>query len=80
MDPVFNVFFGPLGRKFCLWFLALSIIPFIALVLLVLSSLYLALVKKRSVNVYGVLVASIGYLILYFQNRLLYSMCSGTSV
>jgi len=32
------------------------------------------------VNVYGVLVASLGYLILYFQNRLLYSMCSGTSV
>ena len=80
MDPVFNVFFGPLGRQFCLWFLALSIIPFIALVLLVVSTLYLSLVKKRSVNVYAVIVASLGYLILYFQNRLLYSMCSGTSV
>lgn len=80
MDPVFNVFFGPLGRKFCMWFLALSIIPFIALVLLILSSLYLVLVKRRSVNMYGVAAASLGYLILYFQNRLLYSMCSGTSV
>ena len=80
MDPVFNVFFGPLGRQFCLWFLALSVIPFIALVLLIISSLYLILVKKRSVNMYAIAVAFVGYLILYFQNRLLYSMCSGSSM
>lgn len=71
--------FGPLGKKYCLWFYVLSIIPFIAIILLVLRALYVAF-SKRGGNLetlLAIMPVVLIYLIAYFQNRLLYSMCSG---
>ena len=78
---VLQSLFGPLGKKYCLWFYILSVIPFIAIVLLVIRALYVAF-SKRGGNVdalLNILPVVLIYLIAYFQNRLLYSMCSGLS-
>jgi len=77
MTPTINdQLFGPLDRKYCLYFYYLSIFGLLLLVFLVISSLYIALTSKNS-GVFGfqMVMVAIGYGIFYFQNRLLYSMC-----
>ncbi len=71
-----DTLFGPLPKSYCLYFYYLSIIGFILLVLSVSGSLYMALTKPRSADFYSSsLMIAISYLIFYFQNRLLHSMC-----
>ena len=71
-----DTLFGPLPKSYCLYFYYLSIIGFILLVLSVSGSLYMALTKPRSSDFYSSsLMIAISYLIFYFQNRLLHSMC-----
>ena len=71
-----NDIFGPLSRKYCLYFYYLSVIGFIFFVLILVSSLYIGITTKRdNVFFYQMMLASLGYIVLYFQNRLLYSMC-----
>jgi len=80
MDPTLNALFGPLSRKYCIWFYWLSIIGFIYLVITIIGALYLLMNKKMNgkymVQMFGAVSV---YLIFYFQNRLLYTMCSGSA-
>jgi hypothetical protein len=72
--------FGPLNRKYCIWFYWLSVRGFIFLVLLLASSLYVAMTKKVGLTFfYAVLSSAVFYGISYFQNRLLYTMCVGSN-
>jgi hypothetical protein len=74
-----NDLFGPLNRKYCVWFYFLSIIGFVFIVLLLISSIYIGVTKKMGAAFYVQTLISLGYgAILYFQNRLLYSMCSSS--
>lgn len=70
--------FSPLvNRDFCLWFYFLSIIGFVFLFIVVLSSLFIGLSKKKDFSFFvQMLFVALGYAIFYFQNRLLYSMCA----
>jgi hypothetical protein len=78
MADVVNYFFGPLNKEYCIYFYFLSIIGFISLVLVLVSSLFVGLSKKKGGDFYMQSFAiAIGYAIFYFQNRLLYSMCIG---
>ena len=71
-----DTLFGPLPKSYCLYFYYLSIIGFILLVLSVSGSLYMALTKPRGAHFYSSsLMIAISYLIFYFQNRLLHTMC-----
>ena len=76
MNDVFNQLFGPLDVRYCDYFLILSIIGFVLLVILLLSSLIVGITQKEGAGFYmQVISIALGYVILYFQNRLLNSMC-----
>jgi len=78
MADIMNTLFGPLDRKYCAYFFILSIIGFVLLALLVLSSLVVGLSKGKGFDFYFQMFSvAIGYAIFYFQNRLLHTMCSG---
>jgi hypothetical protein len=68
--------FSPLPRDYCIWFYFLSVIGFAFLVIVVLAALYIGITKRKDSGFYlQTLTIAIGYLIFYFQNRLLHSMC-----
>jgi hypothetical protein len=71
-----DTLFGPLPKSYCLYFYYLSIIGFVLLVLSVGGTLAMAVSKSRSAEFYtSSLMIAISYLIFYFQNRLLHTMC-----
>lgn len=71
--------FGPLGKEYCIWFYFLSILAFISIVLFLVPAIYKGIVSKKDIWYYlGVLTVTMMYGISYFQNRLLFSMCSGS--
>ena len=77
MQDMMNKIFGPLDSKYCDYFYILSVIGFLLLVVLVTSSLFVGISKRKGIDFYlGMIGVSFGYIILYFQNRLLYSMCT----
>ncbi len=64
------------NQDLCLWFYFLSVAGFVLLIISVISIIYsLTRQQKKDSLVWISLSASIWYLIFYFQNRLLYSMC-----
>lgn len=72
-----NTLFGPLSKEYCLWFYLLSIIGFALFAFILISGIVMGVSKKRDMSFYLHLFAgSLAYAIFYFQNRLLYSMCS----
>lgn len=76
-NPPFMSIFGPLGKDYCIWFYFLSVIGFVLLVFLLVSGVYVGLTTKKGLDYYSLLiVSSFAYAIVYFQNRLLYGMCS----
>ena len=79
MDDTMNTLFGPLDRKYCDYFYLLSIMGFVLLVVLLVSSILVGITKRKGVDFYMQSISiALGYAIFYFQNRLLYSMCAGT--
>ena len=76
MDVATGLFAPFENHDLCLWFYFLSIVGFVLLVFGILSAAYYGLFEKNksaliSISIY----ASVWYLIFYFQNRLLYTMC-----
>lgn len=80
MSKSFNeTVFGPLSKKYCMYFYYLSVLGYILFILAILSALYLFMTTKQSMAfLVQMLFASLGYGIFYFQNRLLYSMCNNS--
>ena len=69
MNDLFNKLFGPLDVRYCDYFLILSIIGFVLLVILLLSSLVVGSTQKEGAGFYlQVISVALGYVILYFQN------------
>ena len=70
--------FGPLGKKYCLYFYALMIFFMGWLGVFVITFLYVGISGKKGFSFY---VQSLGMTVLfagaYIQNRLLYHMCTG---
>ena len=72
----FDTVFGPLDRKYCNWFLYLTILAFVFIVLTLVTGLAVFVQKGFDVTVLLPVVWSVTmYGIFYFQNRILYSMC-----
>ena len=70
--------FGPLSKQYCLYFYILSIIGMVFLVMIVISTLFIGITKRKGMDFYlAMLSGALAYGIFYFQNRLLHSMCVG---
>ena len=79
MADIMETLFGPLDRKFCDYFWLLSVLGFVLLAVLLISSLLVGISKNKGMDFYFQTISiSLGYAIFYFQNRLLHSMCSGS--
>jgi hypothetical protein len=78
-----NILLGPLDKKYCIYFGIMSILALIIFIIYIVGSIGLIIYKRKNVfstegvslNIITPLFASILYLMVYYQNRLLYQMC-----
>jgi hypothetical protein len=71
-----DTLFGSLGKQYCIYFYLLSVFGFVLLAFTVIGLVSTLFFKKMDMKVVvGLTMASLGYGIFYFQNRLLHSMC-----
>lgn len=79
MSSFYQNFFSPLNKEWCDYFLYLAVFAFIVLAYIVISALFTIVMgtsKNKGDTLYTMFLTSLPVLITYFQNRLLYSMCS----
>ena len=77
MSDFMNILFGPLSGEYCLYFYYLSILSFFLLAMALVTGIVTGIQKSKGMYFYlSVLGASLAYLISYFVNRLMYSVCS----
>jgi hypothetical protein len=69
--------FSPLGQQYCDYFYLLSIIFFVFFVL-ACATVVLKFFGKGSIKLTDALILVTQPLLLYFINRLYYSMCAGS--
>lgn len=70
--------YGPISKKYCLYFYILSVIGFILLLVVLLATIYQGFTKKQPMTFYlNMTMLAILYGMFYLQNRLLYNMCTG---
>jgi nicotinamide riboside transporter PnuC len=71
--------FGPLSKQYCLYFYVLSVIFLVLGSVLVFSTLVIGITKRKDMSFYFFgLIGALGYGMVYFQNRLLHTMCVGS--
>ena len=79
MQSFINTFFGPLDKKYCMYYFLLTIIFFILLVLAIGAEIIFLFKRYKQLNsktlISGLLLLFNAFL-AYFVNRLLYTMCS----
>ena len=75
-----NTLFSPLGKEWCLYYFFILVFVFIVSLIAVFSSLMevINLKKKTFSSIIVALLPIVTYAILYFQSRLIYSMCLGS--
>jgi hypothetical protein len=72
-----NTLFGPISGEYCLYFYYLSIFSFFLLAMTLVTGLVAGLQKGKGASFYiSLLGSSLTFLISYFVNRLMYSVCS----
>lgn len=69
--------FSPLGQQYCNYFYYLSVIFFVFF-LMACGSVLLSLTEKKKMKLTDMLIVTSQPLLLYFINRLYYSMCVGS--
>ena len=75
MDKISEIFFSPLSKEYCVYFYLMTVILFVILLLAMITTVTTIIKSKKKEN-YMLLASNIFTLALvYFQNRLLYSMC-----
>ena len=75
MNEFNKIFFSTLSKEYCIYFYALSVIALLSLLLTVGCIIYKMITKKKKCSVNFELYNIFMLGIIYFQNRLLYSMC-----
>jgi len=78
-DSFFQSPFAPLGRIYCDYFFWLSVINFIVLLYILFSLLFAFFFDKKKEGLLQIFLISLPTFIGYFTNRLLYSMCVGST-
>lgn len=77
---MFNNVFSPLGKDYCNYFFYLSIINFMLLIYILLSALYVFVYDKKKDTIFQIVLVALPTFLGYFTNRLLYSMCVGSTL
>ena len=76
MESYLDYFFGPLPEYYCLYFYAVSVFAFVIALIALINIVIMLFIKGSSKQVMGsYLMLFIVYFVLYFQNRLLNTMC-----
>jgi hypothetical protein len=77
MSDFMNTVFGPLSGEYCLYFFYLSIFSFFLFTITIVAGVVTGLRRDKSFGFYVSLIgASLIYLVTYFVNRLMFSICS----
>ena len=77
MAEVLDFLYGPLSSDYCVYFYFLQVYFLISLILFVGTSLYTGLSKRKSFSYYfSRSILGLAIFFMYFQNRLLYTMCT----
>jgi hypothetical protein len=74
-----NLFFGPLSKEYCFYYLLLTYISFFILLTTLVYELYYLMFKLKKINsrvLVTVLMVILNLFIVYFVNRLSYTVCS----
>lgn len=75
MNKFNELFFSPLSKDYCMYFYFMTVILFVILILTLIVSIA-SIMKKTNKESNALLFGNILTIALvYFQNRLLYSMC-----
>ncbi len=74
MQKLEQLFFSPLGKEYCRYFYYLTILTFLFFAVAVVGGTWAIL--KRKASLVPTLLSLIGPFLVYFTNRLLYSMCA----
>ena len=74
MQSLENLLFSPLGKEYCKYFYYLTILTFILLAISIIGGVWGIL--KRKASIITTLLSLSGPFLVYFTNRLLYSMCA----
>jgi hypothetical protein len=81
MNSFMNAYFGPLNKQWCVYFLILSFIFFISLVVIIIGGIYHIITNRKKLDFKmistGVIVLFNAWL-SYFVNRLFYTMCNNS--
>lgn len=74
---VLDTLFGPVSKKYCVLFYYLSVSSLLLYVFALLGVIVYGIKGKKGIGYY-ITSAFVGivYLLAYFQNRLLFSMCT----
>ena len=78
MTSLNNYLFGPVDVEYCAYFYILSIIQFPVMIFMLMSLLYMLTLGRKRMDpktIMTLLLGSLAYGVLYFQSRLLHSMC-----
>jgi hypothetical protein len=79
MSDFMNKFFGPLSKEYCNYFLFLSMFFFFVLIVVFFMDLFWIYKNFKSFDIRmftGGVLLLVNIFIVYFVNRLLYTMCS----
>jgi hypothetical protein len=79
MSDFMSTYFGPLDKSSCVYFLIVSVLFFIMLVFAFIAEMYYTITNFRQLNfriVYNGLLLLLNFWLVYFVNRLMYTMCS----
>ena len=74
---VLDALFGPVSKKYCSLFYYLSMWSLVTYVLALIGAVVVGIKQNKGPSYYVITVLmSFLYLLAYFQNRVLFSMCS----
>lgn len=75
----FSNLLSPMGGEYCDYFYLISLLNLVLLFYVVFMGLYELLFSKKKSEIRPVVMSSLTLLLGYFTNRLLYSMCVGST-
>jgi hypothetical protein len=81
MNKLVDMFFGPLNKDMCFYFMIIGFIALFFLGMTILGFLGYLLFNFKKINtimVVNLLVISISYFLAYLVNRIMYTMCVKT--
>ena len=69
----------PLTGEYCDYFYYLSVINLLLVLYIILAALYVFLFDKKKDGIFHIILVALPTFLAYFTNRLLYSMCVGST-